>query len=57
MLEFDPYFLFVQKVVRSIAPYKLDEAECKRIRVLWVDGETDAQRIIDRVRENRLWER
>ena len=54
--EVDPFLAFVQAILRQY-PTPLAEAEWKRIRQLWLDGETDASSIVTRLRQGRLWER
>ena len=54
--EVDPFLLFVQAILRQ-HPEPLPEAEWKRIRALWLDGETEASSIVLRLRQGRLWER
>lgn len=54
--EPDPFLLYVQAILRG-CHRTLHEAEWKRVRQLWLDGETDPLSIVLRVRQDRLWER
>lgn len=52
--EVDPFLLFVQAIIRGLE-HQLPEAEWRRIRQLWLDGETDPDNILTRIRQARLW--
>ena len=54
--EPDPFLLYVQAILRG-CHRKLEDNEWKRVRELWLNGETDHLSIVLRVRQDRLWER
>lgn len=52
--EPDKFLVFIQRILRGL-DQPLAEAEWRRIRQLWLDGETDPDGILTRIRRQRLW--
>jgi hypothetical protein len=54
--EPDKFLILVQSILRGL-DQPLAETEWKRIRQFWLDGETDPDSILTRIRQQRLWSR
>lgn len=46
LLQPDPYFLFMRRIVLALRPVELTVPELKHIRKLWLAGETDPDQIV-----------